>query len=438
MSKTIKITLALVVIICAMIAYSVVVKKKKEKKGVEVSAEMSSLQTIVELVTASGKINPEKEIKISSDVSGEIVFLSVKEGDAVSKGQLLAKVRPDNYQALLEQTMANVNNSKANVSNAKARQKQIEAQFENAKLAYERAKELYDIKALSKQEFEQAQVSFRSAQVEVEASKFTIEGAQFAVQGAEASVKDARNNINKTAIYAPNSGKISYLGVEQGEKVVGTLQMSGTEMMRIADLDNLEIRVDVSENEIIRVKVGDSADIEVDAYIGRKFKGLVAEVSSSSKGMGVLAGAVSNEQSTNYVVKVKLLRSSYEYLLVENPVPFRPGMSATVEIKTKKVSNVIAVPIQAVTTRIEKDLPDSEPREVVFVIENGKAKMKYVETGIQNDTYIQILSGLKKDERIIIGPYDLVSKDLEDGDIVTIIDKKKLAEKEAKAKEEEE
>ena len=186
MSKTIKITLALVVIIGAMIAYSVVVKKKKEKNGVEVSAEMSSLQTIVELVTASGKINPEKEIKISSDVSGEIVFLSVKEGDAVSKGQLLAKVRPDNYQALLEQTMANVNNSKANVSNAKARQKQIEAQFENAKLAYERAKELYDIKALSKQEFEQAQVSFRSAQAEVEASKFTIEGAQFAVQGAEA------------------------------------------------------------------------------------------------------------------------------------------------------------------------------------------------------------------------------------------------------------
>lgn len=435
MNKTVKIVVGLLVIIGGMLAYTMIIKKKKANKGVEVTAEMSSLQTIVEVVTASGKINPEKEIKISSDVSGEIVFLSVKEGDAISKGQLLAKVRPDNYQALLEQTMANVNNSKANVSNAKARQKQLEAQLENAKLSFERAKELYDIKALSKQEFEQAQVSYKSAQAEIEASKFTIEGAQYAVQGAEASVKDARNNINKTAIYAPMSGKISYLGVEQGEKVVGTLQMSGTEMMRIADLDNLEIRVDVSENEIIRVKVGDSADIEVDAYIGKKFKGLVSEVSSSSKGMGALSGAISNEQSTNYVVKVKLLRPSYDYLLNDNPVPFRPGMSATVEIKTKKVNNVIAVPIQAVTTRIDKDLPDSEPKEVVFVIENGKAKMKYVETGIQNDTYIQILDGLKKNEQLIVGPYDLVSKDLNDGDIVSIIDKKKLAEKEAKDKE---
>lgn len=435
MNKTVKIVVGLLVIIGGMLAYTMIIKKKKANKGVEVTAEMSSLQTIVEVVTASGKINPEKEIKISSDVSGEIVFLSVKEGDAISKGQLLAKVRPDNYQALLEQTMANVNNSKANVSNAKARQKQLEAQLENAKLSFERAKELYDIKALSKQEYEQAQVSYKSAQAEIEASKFTIEGAQYAVQGAEASVKDARNNINKTAIYAPMSGKISYLGVEQGEKVVGTLQMSGTEMMRIADLDNLEIRVDVSENEIIRVKVGDSADIEVDAYIGKKFKGLVSEVSSSSKGMGALSGAISNEQSTNYVVKVKLLRPSYDYLLNDNPVPFRPGMSATVEIKTKKVNNVIAVPIQAVTTRIDKDLPDSEPKEVVFVIENGKAKMKYVETGIQNDTYIQILNGLKKNEQLIVGPYDLVSKDLNDGDIVSIIDKKKLAEKEAKDKE---
>lgn len=437
MNKSVKIGLLLLLTIGGLIAFSMIMKKKKAQKGVEVTSESATLQTIIETVTASGKINPEKEIKISSDVSGEIIFLSVKEGDAVSKGQLLAKVKPDNYQALLEQTMANVNNSKANVSNAKARQKQIEAQLENAKTAFDRAKELYEVKALSKQEYEQAQVAFKTAQAEAEAAKYTIEGAQFAVQGAEASVKDARNNINKTAIYAPTSGKISFLGVEQGEKVVGTLQMSGTEMMRIADLDKLEIRVDVSENEIIKVKLGDEADIEVDAYIGKKFKGVVTEVSSSSKGMGALAGAISNEQSTNYVVKIKLLSSSYSYLLAENPIPFRPGMSATVEINTKKVSQVIAVPIQAVTTRIDKDKPDSEPKEVVFVIEEGKVKMKYVETGIQNDTYIQILSGIKKGEVLVIGPYDLLSKDLEEGDIVTVIDKKKQAEKDAKAKEDE-
>ncbi|MBX7226826.1 MAG: efflux RND transporter periplasmic adaptor subunit [Chitinophagales bacterium] len=428
--KTSRIIIILLLVIGGLLAISYFVKGKKKDKGEEVTAEATSIQTITETVTASGKIHPEKEVKISSDVSGEIVFLNVKEGEPVMAGQLLAKVKPDNYQALLEQTEANYNNANANISNAKARLKQIEAQVENANTSFKRAQELYDAKAMSKQDFEQAQSALKTAQAEYEAAKYTIQGAEFSAKGAQASVKDAKNNINKTVLYAPISGKISLLNVEQGEKVVGTLQMSGTELMRIADFDNLEVRVDVSENEIIRVKVGDTADVEVDAYIGKKFKGLVTEVSSSSKGIANAGlSAVSNDQATNYVVKVRVLKSSYEYLLADNPVPFRPGMSATVEIKTKKVEDVVVVPIAAVTTRVvNKDNPNGEPEEVVFVVENGKAKMKKVETGIQDNLYIQILSGLKKGEKVITGPYEYLNKDLEDGKLVKVVDKKKLAE----------
>lgn len=429
----------ILVLALAAVAFFVIKDKQKKAKGTEVAIEKSAVRNIIETVTASGKIYAQDEVKISSDVSGEIVALYIKEGDYVQKGQLLAKIQPESYQAYVEQAEATLNgsvatykNAQAQLSNLKAREKQVSAQLENAKDAYDRAQLLFSDNNISKADLEQAKTVYRTALAEVEAAKETINGAQYSIEGAQAQIKasqaqirEARNNLSKTTIYAPMSGTISALNVEEGEKVVGTLQMSGTEILRISNLTGMEVRVDVSENEVIKIVKGDTAEVEVDAYLGRKFKGIVTEVALSSKGMasGGLA-AVSNDQSTNFVVKVMILPESYSDLLEKNKDPFLPGMSATVEIKTDISYSVVAVPVQGVTTRDNETTKEQE--EVVFVVKEGKAEKVLVATGLQDDTYIEIKSGLKNNVSIIAAPYNFLSKTIKSGDKVTVVDKEKL------------
>lgn len=427
--KRIYLIIGLALLVGAGVFFAVKKSKDSANAAKIVSLEDAKLRTIVETVTASGKIYAEEEVKISSDVSGEIIGLYVKEGQTVNKGDLLCKIMPDNYEALLDQAdaqnsnaIANLKNMEASLANARARKKQAEAQFENTEAAYNRAKELFEKKSVSKAELEQALAAFRTSKAELEAANETIKGAEFSIEGAKASIKgtqaairDARSNLQRTSIYAPMSGIISLLNVEKGEKVVGTLQMTGTEIMRITNFSNMEVRVDVSENEIIKVKIGDTSDVEVDAYIGRKFIGIVTQVANTSKGSA--SSGLTADQSTNFIVKVRLLESSYSDITEEGRRPFLPGMSATVDIKTKKAIGAIAVPIQAVATREVEDSKDLN--EVVFVEKGGKVSMKKVSTGIQDDTYIEILSGLNAQEKIVTGPYDLLSKTLKSGDAVS-------------------
>jgi HlyD family secretion protein len=416
--------IGLVVIIAIGIYFAIQKSRDSANNAKEVTTELAKKRDIAESVTASGKIYTEEEVKISSDVSGEIIELYIKEGQFVEKGTLLAKIQPESYQAMVDQSdaqynnaLANLKNMQANYSNSVAREKQVAAQLDNAQLAFNRAKELYSTKSISTAELEQAETNFKTAKAEVEAAsetikgaKYSIEGAQATIKGAQATIRDAKSNLIKTSIFAPISGTISLLNVEKGEKVLGTLQMTGTEIMRISNFNNMEVRVDVSESEIIKVKLGDTTDVEIDAYIGRKFKGIVTQVSNTSKGSSDMS--LTAEQSSNFVVKVRILDSSYADLTAEGKKPFLPGMSATVDIFTKRENQVIALPIQSVVTR--EDSITKDIQEVVFKDSNGYAIQTNVKTGIQDDTYIQILEGVKVGDKIITGPYDVLSKTLKD------------------------
>lgn len=429
-----------IVTVAALIAAYFIAKSRKDSSGKEVEIQAVSKRTIIQTVTASGKIYPEEEVKISSDVSGEIIELTVKEGDVVHKGQLLARIKPESYQAVLEQSAAQLDNTKAQLSTAKARiaqanavLSQAQAQYETSQAAYTRAQELFSKKIISKADLESAESSFKttkanveSAKADVEAAKHTSDAANYTIKATEATIKEAKINLDKTTIYAPMDGIISLLNVKKGEKVVGTLQMSGTEMMRIANFDNMEVRVDVSEGEITKVKLGDTANIEVDAYLDRKFIGVVTQVANTSKGAS--SALVSADQSTNFVVKIRILKSSYEDLLKENPKPFLPGMSATVDVKTKTKDGVLSIPIQAVTTKDSVYNGSNHTKEIVFIRQNNKAKVLEVKTGIQDDSYIEITEGLKGTETVITGPYNTISKDLKDGDNVKELDKTKKKE----------
>jgi HlyD family secretion protein len=363
--------------------------------------------------------------------------LYVKEGDVVKKGQLLARIKPESYQAVVEQSAAQLDNTKAQLSTSKARIaqakaiiSQAEAQFETAKAAYTRAQELFTKKIISKADLESAEASYKttkatveSAKADLEAAKHTSDAASYTIKATEAMIKEAKINLNKTTIYAPMDGIISLLNVKKGEKVVGTLQMSGTEMMRIANFENMEVRVDVSEGEITKVKLNDTATIEVDAYLDRKFTGIVTQVANSSKGAG--SSMVSADQSTNFVVKIRILKSSYEDLLSVNQKPFLPGMSATVDVRTQTKTGVVAIPIQAVTTKDSVYNGSNHTKEIVYIKQADKAKLLEVKTGIQDDSYIEIVKGLSGNETIITGPYNTISKDLKDGDKVIELDKTK-------------
>ena len=393
-----------------------IVGNKDEGKEVETSKVTAS--TIVETVSATGKIQPEIEVKLSSMVSGEIIALNVKEGQVVKKGDLLVKINPDLYTSGLERSEANLSGTKAGLT-------QSEASFKEAKASYERNKTLYDKGVISKSDWDKAISTY-------EVAKATRQNAYFNVRSASASVTEAKDNLGRTLIYAPADGTISVLNVELGERVLGTQQMAGTELLRVANLNNMEVEVDVNENDIVKVKIGDEANVEVDAYLKKKFKGIVTSISNSA------STTLTADQVTNFKVKVRILKESYQDLLEGQPntySPFRPGMTATVDIITKTKNNVLAVPISSVVVKSDttavKDFKVDDPNEdkkataksdkkfeCVFVKVGDKAKIRIIKTGIQDDTNIEVMSGLKSGDVVITGPYTTVSKDLNSGDKV--------------------
>ena len=419
MSKTVKILLiAVVIIIIALLAGSSLGWFGKKGNFKEVEIEKVDLATIVEKVSATGKIQPEVEVKISSEVSGEIIDLPFKEGQQVKKGDLLVRVNPDLIQSA-------VSRSQASYQNVKAGLEQAEATLREAKLSYDRNKQLFEKGIISKADWDKAVSSYEIAQ----ASK---QSAYYNVQSAGASVNEAMDNLNRTTIYAPMSGTISKLDVELGERVVGTQQMAGTEILRVANLNNMEVEIDVNENDIVKVRIGDSTIVEVDAYLKKEFRGVVTEIANSA------AGTLTADQVTNFKVKVRILEESYADLMKDKPEnysPFRPGMTATVDILTNQRKNAVAVPISAIVIKTDtssgktpsnkstdtsnKPKVDEEQKfECVFVVDNGEAKLRVVKTGIQDDSKIEIISGLKEGDRIITGPYNVVSKTLNSGDKV--------------------
>lgn len=380
---------------------------------VKVAVENAEKRTIIETITANGKIQPEKEVKISPDVSGEIVELTVKEGDQVEKGRLLLRIKPDTYISQRDRSMAAI-------SSARARLAQAEAQFIQSELSFKRNKQLYEEQTISKSEYEQAEASYSVAKAEVDAAKFSV-------TSSEASLKEANENLIKTSIYAPMSGTVSMLLVELGERVAGTNLMAGTELLRVADLSRMEAQVEVNENDIVRVKMGDTATIEVDAYLDKKFKGIVTEIANSAKTTGVSA-----DQVTNFDVKILVLPESYKDLTdggIKNP--FRPGMSATVDIQTEIKDSVITVPIQSVTTRSDTTKTSSakasdEIRTLVFITDGKYALARDVKTGIQDNNYIEITSGVAEKDRVISAPFSAISKKLSDSTLIEILKKEEL------------
>jgi HlyD family secretion protein len=427
---------------------------------IKVSTDFVTKKTITETVSANGKIQPEVEVKISPDVSGEIMELDVKEGDHVKKGDLLAKINPDFYKSNLDKMVAAVNTSKANLATTKSTLATVQSQYIAAKASYDRNKTLYDSGVISASEWDAAKSAYEVALSAVDGSKESVKASEYTVISTQASLTEATDNLSKTSVYAPVSGTISKLNVEKGERVVGTSQFSGTEMMRIADLKEMEVNVSVNENDIVRVKIGDTASIDVDAYLNRKFKGIVTEISNSANNVTSATASISLDQVTNFDVKIRILRESYSDLLSKTDTsasPFRPGMSATVDIQTKTVISVLAVPIQAVTTREDttakdknktakkkeeagndmndheeyvsnKDMKASEgtTEEFVFLYVDGTVKKQKVKTGVQDNTYIQILEGLKEKQEIVVAPYKAISKTLKDSVKVKKVDKKDL------------
>jgi HlyD family secretion protein len=436
------------------------ITKGKSNEGTKVSVEKVTKRTIIQTVSANGKIQPEKDIKISPYISGEVVELLVKEGNEVKAGDLLAKIDPEIYVSSYDQSVASVNTQKANEANAKARLAQVKAQSDNAKTIFVRQEKLFKENVISQAEYDQAKAAFEVANAQVEAAEQDIKASGYMIKSSEAQLKRAKEDLNRTAIYAPNNGTVSKLSVEKGERVTGASQFSsGTEIMRIANLNEMEAQVEVNENDIVRVSMGDTALIEVDAYLNRKFKGIVTEIATSANTTGV-----SVDQVTNFNVKIHLIKESYQDLLnpqMPNFSPFRPGMSATVEIQTETAHNVLTVPIQSVTTRIAQDSLDKlnqknktvkpqedndvemvasrkksdEIQECVFLFSDGVAKQVNVKSGIQDNTYIQILSGLKEGDEVITGPYSAISKTLKNKDKVKKVDKKDLFSTKEKEKE---
>lgn len=424
----------------------------------EVEFAKVSRSTIIEKVSASGKIQPEVEVKLSPDVSGEIVSLNVAEGDSVVAGQELLKIRPDNYVSLLARAEAQMNATKANMEQSKAVLAQSEARLSKAKIDYERNSKLHNDKVISDSDFDQFVSAYTVAKQDLEAAKANVNAANYNVKSSEATLKEAKTNLTKTTIYAPQSGIISKLNVELGERVVGTSQMAGTEMLRIANLNKMEVRVNVNENDITRVSIGDTVLIDVDAFSSseRKFKGVVYEIASSANSSG--ASAVSNDAVTEFEVKIRVLRTSYADLIKGKlSYPLKPGMTASVEILTNRQENTLTVPLSSVTTReigavaegekkeedgtnsmnsndaLEAKKRKENTKEVVFVMEKGKAKMIQVKTGISDFENIEIVSGLKDGQEIIAGPYATVAKKLKEGDLVKKKDPK-AAEKAADKK----
>jgi HlyD family secretion protein len=445
--KSKKVLRYVIIIAIAFIILAIIGKKVGwfgKEEIVKVAVEKAQIRRITETITANGKVQPETEVKISPEVSGEIVELNVIEGDNVKKGKLLVKIKPDTY-------ISGRDRAAAALSSQKSRLAQAEAQFVQSELSYNRNKTLWEQKAISESEYENALASYKVAMAELESAKYSV-------KSAEASLNEAQEQLVKTNIYAPMTGTVSMLNVELGERVVGTSMMAGTELMRIADLNRMEVKVEVNENDIVRVALNDTAIIEVDAFLGEKFKGIVTEIANSANTTGL-----ATDQVTNFDVKVFLLASSYKHLIDEGyKNPFRPGMSANVDIQTETKDSVITIPIQAVTTRAdsamasksenrnaeteftaessesgsETSADDQEAQEVVFLVKDGKAVIKKVKTGIQDNTNIEILEGVEPGDEVITAPYTAISKKLENDDPVEVVKKEDLFSQGKKKKKE--
>ncbi len=417
--------IALVLILFAIIGKSTGILGNRNQT--EVNLSKSSHKDIVETVSASGTVQPEVEVKISPDVPGEIIELHVEEGDSVSVKDLLIKIRPDNFQSALERTLANLNQQRANQASADAGLSQSEAEFVRAEKEYARQQQLYNEQVISDSEFETAEANYQVALQSLESARQNAQAARYMVASSQASVDEAQENLSLTSVFAPVNGIVSKLSVEQGERVVGTSQMAGTEMLRIADLHRMEVRVDVNENDIIRVSEGDTAIIDVDAYSykGKKFKGVVTQIANTAK------DKVSEDAVTEFEVRIRILNESYSDLLQErSSYPFRPGMTASVDIITTSKEDVLSVPLSAVTTRamdpddsISSD-GDGEELEVVFVNQQGRAKMVEVATGISDFDNIEILDGIEPGQEVVSGPFLVVSKRLKDGDAIKPVEAK--------------
>jgi HlyD family secretion protein len=417
-----------------------------KEKGEEVTTEKVQLRTITESVNASGKVYPEIEVKVSPDISGEIVNLFVAEGDKVTKGQILAKIYADIYSSQRDQVTASVNQVKAQYENVKANLSGLKTAYENTKATNERYKKLFADKIVSRAEFEQTEQAFRSAESSYFGAQESIKSSAAQIQGVKAQLARAEKDLARTTIVSPMDGIVSLMNVKKGERVVGTAQMAGTEMMRVADMKSIEVRVDVGENDITKVKIGDTALVEVDAYNNRKFKGIVYKIANPVT--SATSGISSSTEVANYKVHIRLFPDSYTDLLKENAIfPFRPGMTASADIQTKSKLNVVTVPLNAVTTRDKegkgKDTKatakpsendanaaakDDDVMEVVFVLQkDNKVKMVKVKTDIQDLNYIEI-SGVKVGDEVITGPYSTVSKTLKNGTLVKVTTKDKLFE----------
>jgi len=431
MKKKRKKTLVWVLVIVFLIIVSIwATVASKRSEGIKIAIEQAGYKDIIEVVSANGKVYPETEVKVSSDVSGEIVDLPVIEGDSVRKGQVLVKIYADVYGSMRDKANAALSQAQAQQANSAAALAAYKAKLDQNKLAYDRNKELFAQKVVSRSEFETAEGTYRSALADYNAAVESVNSNRFAVASARAGLTEANTNLNRTTIVAPMNGIVSLLPMKKGERVVGTAQMTGTEIMRIADLNTMEVQVDVGENDIPRVKYNDTAIIEVDAYNNRKFKGIVTQIASSSKNAATstTTTASSADQVTNYVVHIRILQDSYKDLITGNkPYPFRPGMSASVDIQTQRKNHVLSVPINAVTKERGENAKDNN--EVVFMLQPNKTvKQVRVTTGVQDNDYIEILSGIKQGGEVVTAPYSAISKDLADDKKVKVVPKKDLFE----------
>ena len=438
-----KVIIAIVAVILLAIIIGVIIGGKSEE-GTRVFAQTATARDLQEVVTASGKIFPQTEVKISSDVSGEVVELYVEEGDSVVPNQLLAKIDADAYQSQVARGVAGVNSSKAQLANARAQIKtqqaqrdQIAAQLANAQEVQDRNQQLFEDGVISQAELETSQANVRgleanlsAAQSNIEAAEESARAAQYGIQSSEATLNELRTSLRRTTIYAPMGGVVSLLNVEQGERVVGTIQMAGTELMRIANLNAMEVRVEVSENDVPSVSLGDKADIEVDAYLNRTFTGTVTQIANSSTTAGLADNVLNSDQVTNFEVRISIDPASYADLTSEgNLYPFRPGMSASVDIRTKLAKDAVSVPIEAVATREGEEAEGEEAsgttdlQEVVFVISGDTVRQIPVTTGLQDARFIQITDGITAGSSIVAGPYTALSRTLKAGEKVVVVDK---------------
>lgn len=432
------IILALALILLAVVAMAVL-GGKGDDDGLEVEVTKSEKRSLKETVSASGRIYPEVEVVISSDVSGEIVQLYVEEGDSVVQGQTLLKIDPEAYVSTVERGVADLNNAKANlarsraqIETSKARREELTTTLTQAERDHKRNEGLFKQEVISQSEYDQtlaqvesARASIRSAEADIKAADETALAASYTVKSSEAILKELRTNLSRTTIKAPSSGVITSLSVEKGERVVGTAQMAGTEIMRISDLSAMEVQVEVTENDILKVALGDDTEIEVDAYLDKTFTGKVTEIANSATNVAGTTSATASlntDQVTNFIVKIRIDHDSYKDMITTgNASAFRPGMSASVDIITETKDDVLVIPIQSVGMRVvDEEALDKTYEEVVFVYESDTARMISVSTGIQDDEFIHIMEGIGEDVEVISGPYTAISKELKSGSKISI------------------